>query len=1305
MRKLYLVLLIAIAIIVFSKVVKAQDMVGYWKFDEGSGTVAYDSSPFKNDGTINNCTWIIGKFGSALNFDGVNDYIDAGNASVLNPTSQITLEAWVYPTSTGSYKTVISKYADDTDYVYKIDESSSGNTFRGYLFNTTGSYCIASDSSTFSLNSWYHLIFIYNGTNGMFYRNGTLVGSCSMSGPIKTSTKSLKIGSSATGGEYFNGIIDEVKVWNRALNETEIKSEYEVTDCDSQCKAKGFSSGRCESGTVATINKAVPVYGIGWSDGDITFAAQHFTLVDTDFGHSAAIQSLKTKNANVKVVGYKDAMFSDSTRDDWATVNANEAWFVHDANGSRIYNHVWSCWLMDVSNVGWRQHVVSYLNNKFSSEPAYDGVLLDDIWDAMPDWAVAVFSPQVVPTSVRNALHTNMIGFLQYLKANITLGKIIIANTDDWNDNDYLNIVNGMTIEGYEHASWESATSYDRPSIDVLAGRCATGKIVWAASGIDGSTATQTQIDAMLKYCYVSFLVGMCGSNTYWSWTSTGGAIYNDLYGGFQPIMDTDIGQPIGAYYQSQNVSMRDYTKGKAIINPSSNTYTVNLGGNYKLLDGTIVSSVILNSYSGEILLNSNSGSCQSSESSIGQDSCSSGLCCCKSDLVGYWKFDEGSGTTANDSSVYANNGTLVNNPTWVIGKIGNALSFDGLNDYVQVPSNSLFQGGNMMTLEVWVKPSSLSASQMVLEKGDTNLGGAESGPFYLAICSDGRVVVDVYDTTATANGFASSSVLSPNNWYHLALVINTTEPVATNQVKLYNNGNQETRNSNGCQLNTENNIGTIRSNTQPLFIGIRDTQGTKSLPFSGTIDEVKIWNRALSADEIKNEYGVQTTTPINKAVYAFGAYFSTSEATFVANHFNLLDIGGAWEEPLTTLASIKAQNPTMKIIGYKNFLQEVDPSNWLLDDWAEVNSHEDWFIHDINGNRVTTAASVPGVTAGNYIMDPASGWRQHLSSYLNNKINNAEYDGIMADDVHNVFPTFYLNSSEVALVKSADISRWHADTLGLVQYVKANLLPGKLFIINTDEYQTHTYLDYADGKSCEGPFHGEWLAPTDHSQEIYTINYINLLIRDASLGKIVWIVEGATYTNTADINNVAKFIYAAYLCTLTGNMYLSFNHWKTDTLNGYLPIMDTNIGQPTGAYYSSQNVSMRDFTDGKVLLNPSTSTYTINLGENYKTLDGQTVSSITMNAYTGEILLKITQVTTTTSTTTTSTTTSLTTSTTTIPSDTQSPQWSDLRRNPPAFITTLDSVTINVTWSDNQNLNKVLIWENSTGNWQPHIV
>jgi hypothetical protein len=68
---------------------------------------------------------------------------------------------------------------------------------------------------------------------------------------------------------------------------------------------------------------------------------------------------------------------------------------------------------------------------------------------------------------------------------------------------------------------------------------------------------------------------------------------------------------------------------------------------------------------------------------------------------------------------------------------------------------------------------------------------------------------------------------------------------------------------------------------------------------------------------------------------------------------------------------------------------------------------------------------------------------------------------------------------------------------------------------------------------------------------------------------------------------------------------------------------MDTQIGSSTGAYYPSQNVYMRDFTGGKVLFNPTGNSNTINLGGTYKTVGGSTVSSVTLSAYSGEILLK----------------------------------------------------------------------------------
>jgi hypothetical protein len=85
---------------------------------------------------------------------------------------------------------------------------------------------------------------------------------------------------------------------------------------------------------------------------------------------------------------------------------------------------------------------------------------------------------------------------------------------------------------------------------------------------------------------------------------------------------------------------------------------------------------------------------------------------------------------------------------------------------------------------------------------------------------------------------------------------------------------------------------------------------------------------------------------------------------------------------------------------------------------------------------------------------------------------------------------------------------------------------------------------------------------------------------------------------------------------------YFSFDVGNEDGANGYYSIMDTNIGTAIGAYYASQNVYMRNFTGGMVLLNPSSTSYNVILPNNYQLLNGTVVSSVVLAPWTGEILL-----------------------------------------------------------------------------------
>src|SRR3990167_8862308 len=95
------------------------------------------------------------------------------------------------------------------------------------------------------------------------------------------------------------------------------------------------------------------------------------------------------------------------------------------------------------------------------------------------------------------------------------------------------------------------------------------------------------------------------------------------------------------------------------------------------------------------------------------------------SGLVGYWNFDEGSGATVADSSGNGNNGTLSGGPTWVTGKVGSgALSFDGTNDYINIPSSALYDFAGDFTVSAWVyEPvGSAQSQQGFIKRSKLNL-------------------------------------------------------------------------------------------------------------------------------------------------------------------------------------------------------------------------------------------------------------------------------------------------------------------------------------------------------------------------------------------------------------------------------------------------------------------------------------------------------------------------------------------------------------------------------------------------------
>ena len=199
-------------------------LVAAYAFDEGSGPTVADGSGQGNAGTISGATWTTqGRFGSALVFDGVNDWVTINDAASLDLTAGLTLEAWVFPTVATGWRTVILK-EQPGQQVYALYSSTSNNTPAGQVFVNAAGQRVHGPSAL-PANTWTHLATTYDGAVQRLYVNGVEVASRVQPGPVRVSDNPLRIGGNSVWGEFFQGRIDEVRIYARALAPSEIQAD------------------------------------------------------------------------------------------------------------------------------------------------------------------------------------------------------------------------------------------------------------------------------------------------------------------------------------------------------------------------------------------------------------------------------------------------------------------------------------------------------------------------------------------------------------------------------------------------------------------------------------------------------------------------------------------------------------------------------------------------------------------------------------------------------------------------------------------------------------------------------------------------------------------------------------------------------------------------------------------------------------------------------------------------------------------------------------------------------------------------
>ena len=199
------------------------ELVGHWRFDEGSGTTAHDQSGNGNDGTlINDPVWATGIINGALQLDGDDDYVNCGNDPSLNITDAVTLAAWVKLNSVPpAFSVLVAGKFGAYWLEWRENKALSLSIFLNGTYNGSGPTLELADED------WHHIALTYDGTQKKGYHNLQEVFSEGASGAIDVSAVNFLVGEGHPAIDSFNGcpdgIIDDVRVYNQALTQEEIE--------------------------------------------------------------------------------------------------------------------------------------------------------------------------------------------------------------------------------------------------------------------------------------------------------------------------------------------------------------------------------------------------------------------------------------------------------------------------------------------------------------------------------------------------------------------------------------------------------------------------------------------------------------------------------------------------------------------------------------------------------------------------------------------------------------------------------------------------------------------------------------------------------------------------------------------------------------------------------------------------------------------------------------------------------------------------------------------------------------------------
>ena len=206
----------------------ATGLVGAWSFNEGAGSTVADTSGSGNNWTVTGASRVTGKYGGGLSFNGSSNWVTVPDAASLD-LNAFTISVWVKPASTQSgWRTAVMKEAPPSGLAYALYANGVSPSAPAVYAQNPSEVGTGNGPSALPAGQWSYVSGSYDGSALRLYVDGVLKATRNTTGNVVSTSGPLRIGGNGIWGEWFNGALDEVRVYNRALSATEIAADRDT---------------------------------------------------------------------------------------------------------------------------------------------------------------------------------------------------------------------------------------------------------------------------------------------------------------------------------------------------------------------------------------------------------------------------------------------------------------------------------------------------------------------------------------------------------------------------------------------------------------------------------------------------------------------------------------------------------------------------------------------------------------------------------------------------------------------------------------------------------------------------------------------------------------------------------------------------------------------------------------------------------------------------------------------------------------------------------------------------------------------